>query len=711
MLNNIFNKHSLEGEHFLNKGDSFSGRTALHLAALMGNLPAIQLLIKHGANVQALDKCGFTALHYACAMNAKVVYSQQYEAFQKNGFLSLNNGSEYKELSPSSFFRSIQLQIIRELLRNGDLFDKVSHTKKTALHVLMDLNSNTDNDEQSRSLFLEIIQVLSLNINDQRNFLSIFQVRDDLGWTALDISIYKCNILAASHLCSLGAVADNMDNNGEYTIHKAASTGNIEILKLVLMNGADVNATDRENNNTALLICVCNRFVDCTKLLLQYGADITICDKQNRNVLHFATYMADYETVELLLEYIHNHKSQKHTKLPSCDSLGTNNYGTTPLHIAARSGDVKLCQIFLNQYYSSSKSAHQLANLHMVDEKGRTPFMEAARLDRLDILDLFFEHQKKVNESLCEKLVNQTDFDGNSSLHLAAGESGQISIIQWLISHGANVNQVNTLKQTPVVRSCISRYWDAAVYLLQQKEQPCNIMHALEYIALLFENMQYERDQVRNLVEKNKELESENIQLRSQLQSYSINNSSLFKQFQQISNIPCDMEASEIVVSIKKLKDKKKKKKDNNLTIGDNIFGKSNILEPLNHNLNALSFHTDNSKSSNDPQLFSNNSKKEENYLFEATDVYTNSNSYLSEGAATQKIEELPSVDHNKANNMYVGHIQKKPSSLPVKSRISQKPQQNQISFDVLLNLEDTQPLYDVPKSGKKHRRRRKRPG
>jgi ankyrin repeat protein len=45
--------------------NSFDGRTPLHFAALFNRTNTAQLLIRHGANVQACDRFGLTPLHYA----------------------------------------------------------------------------------------------------------------------------------------------------------------------------------------------------------------------------------------------------------------------------------------------------------------------------------------------------------------------------------------------------------------------------------------------------------------------------------------------------------------------------------------------------------------------------------------------------------------------------------------------------------------------
>ena len=45
----------------------YLGMTPLHQAVLDGNLPAVRLLIRHGADVNKIDEDSWSPLHAACA--------------------------------------------------------------------------------------------------------------------------------------------------------------------------------------------------------------------------------------------------------------------------------------------------------------------------------------------------------------------------------------------------------------------------------------------------------------------------------------------------------------------------------------------------------------------------------------------------------------------------------------------------------------------
>lgn len=68
----------------LSQGDP-SGRTALHVAAMYGNLDVTQYLVKNYAEVNAVDYLGLTPLDYAVKVNAKAVIDFLLEKDAKRG--------------------------------------------------------------------------------------------------------------------------------------------------------------------------------------------------------------------------------------------------------------------------------------------------------------------------------------------------------------------------------------------------------------------------------------------------------------------------------------------------------------------------------------------------------------------------------------------------------------------------------------------------
>ena len=82
----------------------------------------------------------------------------------------------------------------------------------------------------------------------------------------------------------------------------ASKNGNLQIVEILLQNGADVNAK-QSNGKTALIWATENGWNEIVKILLQYNASVN--EKvaiSNETALYFAVYKCSSEIVELLIE-------------------------------------------------------------------------------------------------------------------------------------------------------------------------------------------------------------------------------------------------------------------------------------------------------------------------------------------------------------------------------------------------------------------------
>ena len=74
------------------------------------------------------------------------------------------------------------------------------------------------------------------------------------------------------------------------------------------------------------------------------------------------------------------------------------------------------------------------ANVHQVDRQGRTPLLRAALFNKkANIIDVLMEHNANINDMDTEK---------NNVLHYAA-RHGSIEVIQSLIRYGASPYSLN----------------------------------------------------------------------------------------------------------------------------------------------------------------------------------------------------------------------------------------------------------------------------
>ncbi|GAA5999032.1 ankyrin repeat domain-containing protein [Rhodotorula paludigena] len=126
-------------------------------------------------------------------------------------------------------------------------------------------------------------------------------------------------------------VLENPDGVGNTALLAAASTGNLEIVKLLIGAGADVHATN-EKGVTALHYAASKGHVSIGRLLISKGADINTRDRASQLPLHRAATTGSLPLIHLILASKSPSKPEK-PRLNLSDRAGN-----TPLHLAIESG-------------------------------------------------------------------------------------------------------------------------------------------------------------------------------------------------------------------------------------------------------------------------------------------------------------------------------------------------------------------------------------
>lgn len=130
-------------------------------------------------------------------------------------------------------------------------------------------------------------------------------VRDALGRTPLVCAagLPREACFFASHLLAEGAfVNDTDDANDGTALHVAARVGNVALIELLAVNGADANARDARGH-PPLFEAVAARRVEAVSVLLRAGADGRATEPgRGWNALHFAAVTGRCDVAALLLD-------------------------------------------------------------------------------------------------------------------------------------------------------------------------------------------------------------------------------------------------------------------------------------------------------------------------------------------------------------------------------------------------------------------------
>lgn len=133
----------------------------------------------------------------------------------------------------------------------------------------------------------------NVNIKNERGNPALIVA---IAWSYGDTEIIKLLLVR-------GADVNATENSiGATALAFASSDGHTEIIRLLLENGADINAKDI-NGYTPLIEATFNNEVEVGRLLLERGADINAKEQLGITALMFATIEENVEFVRLLLQY------------------------------------------------------------------------------------------------------------------------------------------------------------------------------------------------------------------------------------------------------------------------------------------------------------------------------------------------------------------------------------------------------------------------
>lgn len=408
------------------------GHTPLHVVARNGNIKILKLFVGFWyVNVNVKDNHGFTALHY-------VVKRQKLD--------------EAKILFDAG----------------GDIITE-DKNGKTPFHYLI--------EDQ-------------VDLNVIKSFMNLKNVN---GKNPLFAAVNVGNIEIMNVLIDYGCDIKCVAADGSTLLHEVARSNlvdsHFEVAELLLKNGLDVNAQDKDEN-TALHYLEYKGSVRILCLFLNYKANINIKNNLGEIPLFKAICGGNAETVQLLLDcnsdlHIANivgstplHKAARcnhgnsHSLVADillrngADVNAQEKDGNTPLHWLVKRGNVEIVQLCLNFK----------ADVHVKNSEGEIPLFNALR-SNVEVVKLLLNHGSDVNsfnekgatplhnvvhlnsnkyffkvaEILLEKgsLVNAQDIQGNTPLHNMVNKA-DVKIVQLLLNFEAGVHIKNNRGEIPL---------------------------------------------------------------------------------------------------------------------------------------------------------------------------------------------------------------------------------------------------------------------
>ncbi|XP_034999369.1 ankyrin repeat domain-containing protein 6b isoform X5 [Hippoglossus stenolepis] len=187
------------------------------------------------------------------------------------------------------------------------------------------------------------------------------------GRGPLHLAAYKGHIEVVRILLKAGCDLDIQDDGEQTALHRAAVVGNSDVISALIQEGCALDRQDKDGN-TALHEVSWHGFSQSVKLLVKAGANVHAKNKAGNTALHLACQNGHAQSSKVLL-------------LGGSRPDSKNHLGDTCLHVAARYNHISMIRILLGAFCSVSEK-----NL-----AGDTPLHVAAALNHKKTVRLLLE--------------------------------------------------------------------------------------------------------------------------------------------------------------------------------------------------------------------------------------------------------------------------------------------------------------------------------
>uniref|UniRef100_A0A8C6WUI5 Transient receptor potential cation channel, subfamily A, member 1b n=1 Tax=Neogobius melanostomus TaxID=47308 RepID=A0A8C6WUI5_9GOBI len=459
------------------------GNTALILACSVNNCEALNILIKNGAKLCRRNKLGHFPVHAAAFAGATKAMDVILKAGGETGHVAQQH-INYIDKSKSSplhlAVRGGNLETIRLCLETGAKVDQQQTVEQSrAVHAA------------PSGLHSGAFDVVKLMLSSFDQMEDIINLTDGANQTPLHRATIFDHTKLAEYLISLGADLNSVDCKGNTPLLLATSCGSWNTVTLLLSKGANVSVTDRHGCNflhLAILQPKGLKNLPEEVLQVQQKLDIEGCTP-----LHYACRLGIHDSVKNMLglsgqsslEYKSKdkksalHFAAQYGRLNTCQRLVENlkdsrllnegdERGRTPLHLASVGGHTKVVQLLLRKG----------ALLHC-DYKGWTCLHHAASEGFTQTMDILL--------SAHIKLLDKTDEDGNTALHIAA-RLGHVAATKLLLARGAeiilNKNETSFLHEAVqnLKKEVVKAVIDSNRCVHISNEPKCVVLDMIEYL-------------------------------------------------------------------------------------------------------------------------------------------------------------------------------------------------------------------------------------
>ena len=304
--------------------------------ATEGHIDIIRALIKAGAKVDSFTRWGrmhedlnfssATPLHVAAMAGRPEIVRLLIEAGKDiNGYLDFRNHRNYHTALSLALEENPNQEVAKLLIQAGADVNAVNWREKTPLHTVAAMNEEV---MMSVNIATDLINA-GANLNPKTSRLNSLSFH--VGYTSLHTAASVNHIEMVKLLIKHGANINSKDESDNSPLHMAIYGGHGKLAKLLIESGAYIHSRNY-NDNLPIQMAAHAGLPEVIQQLIEAGSPINAQDQVGDTPLHDAALQGQVEAAQVLLG-------------AGADVNATNNAGKTPLDLAEQQGHDSLTEI------------------------------------------------------------------------------------------------------------------------------------------------------------------------------------------------------------------------------------------------------------------------------------------------------------------------------------------------------------------------------
>ena len=404
----IFSLLTKKGYEHSGKNDKHLN-TPLHFAARYGDLETVSyIVLEMGINPNQLNEYGELPVHLASMSGHKDIVILLHQAGKYNNHLE---ALTVKKRTPLHFAAS-----------QGHIHIVDYFTEKLSYQEMR------KDDSGFTPAHLAVISghlnILKIFVNNQNIHYDVNRDINDLGHSPIHSACIKGHIDIVKYLieeCGSDKLCRDV-RDGYTLLHCAAINGHNHLIRYLHSQGCDVENRNKKGE-TPLHVAASHGQLDTVKLLI---VDLQ-CDRESKAVneqtpLHFAASEGHISVVQYL------------ARDSNCDVMCRDTLGHTPAQLAILKGHLNVLKFFVQHF--------EYDVIGITNNIGQFAIHTACLAGQIKIAKYLFEG--------CHCDITCEDKDGNTPLHLAVSASKNTELMKYLVSEGCNRNAKRHHGVTPL---------------------------------------------------------------------------------------------------------------------------------------------------------------------------------------------------------------------------------------------------------------------